>query len=432
MSRTLSEELAAPDVDLLSPMLTREGSTWTADYQGLTLKTALQPIFSLSHKRVVGYEALIRAFDNDNASVLPLHLFQLAETDAENLLLDRLCRYLHINNYSGFHDQLNWLFLNVSPRVVSTGSQADSFFGELLEKTGLPPHRIVMEIVEQPTDDAERLRETVSYYQKLGCLTAIDDFGAGHSNFERIWNLSPDIVKLDRTLLTRATADHKARQILNGIVALLHQSGCLVLLEGVETHDQAMISIDAGVDFVQGYYFHKPSILLDQMQSRDFADLDQLLNDYKSRSRVTLDPTEQLTSFFERDFHRAVDALCQGKSMSDACSALLNHPTVSRCYLVDDKGVQVRDTLVSDTASRNLDPRFRPLESTTSADWYRQQYLRQALARPGSLQVTAPYLCITGAYMCVTLSLGYHENGSLNVLCCDILANAMDNELRKL
>jgi hypothetical protein len=88
--------------------------------------------------------------------------------------------------------------------------------------------------------------------------------------------------------------------------------------------------------------------------------------------------------------------------------------------------------LVSDTASRNLDPRFRPLESTTSADWYRQQYLRQALARPGSLQVTAPYLCITGAYMCVTLSLGYHENGSLNVLCCDILANAMDNELRKL
>ena len=259
MSRTLPEQMTAPEVDVLSPMLTREGESWTADYQGLTLRTALQPIFSISHKRVVGYEALIRAFDTDNAAVLPLHLFELPSSDAENLLLDRLCRYLHISNYSGFQDQLNWLFLNVSPRVVSAGNRADSFFGELLKKTGLPPHRIVMEIVEQPTDDAERLRETVAYYQQLGCLTAIDDFGAGHSNFERIWNLSPDIVKLDRKLLTRATDDHKARQILNGIVSLLHQSGCLVLLEGVETHDQAMIAIDAGVDFVQGFYFSRPS-----------------------------------------------------------------------------------------------------------------------------------------------------------------------------
>jgi EAL domain-containing protein (putative c-di-GMP-specific phosphodiesterase class I) len=413
-------------------MLTREGEVWTASYEGLTLRTALQPIFSLSHKRVVGYEALIRAFDNDNASVLPIHLFDLAATDAENLLLDRLCRYLHISNYSRFHDQLNWLFLNVSPRVVSTGSQADSFFGELLRKTGLPPHRIVMEIVEQPTDDAEKLRETVSYYQQLGCLTAIDDFGAGHSNFERIWNLSPDIVKLDRSLLTRATNDHKARQILNGIVGLLHQSGCLVLLEGVETHDQAMISIDAGVDFVQGFYFHKPSVLLGQMQPSQLADLDQLLSDYKNRNRVRLDPTEQLRSFFEPDFHRSIDALGQGKSMADACSKLINHHTVSRCYLVDENGVQIRDTLVSEAASRGLDPRFRPLESTTSADWYRQQYLRQAVARPGSLQVTAPYLCISGAYMCVTLSLGYYENGILNVLCCDILANPLDNSLKKL
>ncbi len=183
MSRSLPEKLAAPDVDLLSPMLNKEGDSWTADYQGLTLKTALQPIYSISHKRVVGYEALIRAFDTDNAAVLPIHLFQLPTSNAENLLLDRLCRYLHIRNYTGFHDQLNWLFLNVSPQVVTSGTQADSFFGQLLKKTGLPPHRIVIEIVEQPTDDADRLRETVAYYKKLGCLTAIDDFGAGHSNF---------------------------------------------------------------------------------------------------------------------------------------------------------------------------------------------------------------------------------------------------------
>jgi len=423
MSKSLPEKLADPEVDLLSPMLSHGGDAWTADFQGLTLRTALQPIYSISHKRIVGYEALIRAFDPDNAAVLPLHLFQLPSSDAENLLLDRLCRYLHIRNYSGIEDQLNWLFLNVSPQAVTSGRQADSFFGQLLEKTGLPPHRIVIEIVEQPTDDAEKLKETVAYYKRLGCLTAIDDFGAGHSNFERIWNLSPDIVKLDRTLLTRATEDGKARQILNGIVSLLHQSGCLVLLEGVETREQALIAIDAGVDFVQGYYFRTPSIDLEEL-IRAPSNFDELLDEYKSRNQVTFDPTRQLTEFFRDSFNAGIDKLRDGLSMHQACLGLLNHQSVSRCYLVNDRGIQIADTVISETGTRSLDPRFKPLESTSSADWFRQQYLRQALAQPDTLHVTTPYLCVSGAYMCVTLSQGYYQDGELRVLCCDILANS--------
>lgn len=422
MSHSLPKMMPAPEVDLLSLMLNQQGDTWTASFRGLKLRTALQPIYSISHKRTIGYEALIRAFDPENSAVLPLHLFELPDSDAENLLLDRLCRYLHIRNYSAIKDQLNWLFVNVSPRVVSSGSQSDSFFGALLEKTGLPAHRIVMEIVEQPTDDAERLKETVAYYRKLGCLIAIDDFGAGHSNFERIWNLSPDIVKLDRTLLTRATDDRRARQILNGIVSLLHQSGCLVLLEGVETRDQAMIAIDSGVDFVQGFYFRRPCLDFEELPHA-LADLEELVLDYKKRKQLTQDPTQQLVSFFSTPFHRATDKLQHGHQMQQACFELLNHPTVSRCYLVDDKGVQITDTLVSEATVRNQDPRFLPLENTTSADWFRQQYLRQALAQPDNLHVTAPYLCVTGAYMCVTLSLAYQCQGRLKVLCCDILAN---------
>lgn len=421
MSKNLLHTLGSPELDLLGPMLDQHDYGWSASFQGLTLRTALQPIFSISHKRVVGYEALIRAFDTDNASVLPLHLFQLPTTEPENVLLDRLCRYLHIQNYSSLSDQVNWLFLNVSPKVVARGRQSDSFFGQLLERTGLQPHRVVIEIVEQPTDDSEQLRETVAYYQNLGCLTAIDDFGAGHSNFERIWNLSPDIVKLDRTLLTRAIADKKARQILNGIASLLHQSGCLVLLEGVETHDQAMIAIDAGVDFVQGFYFSHPSLDLTRL-GQNSPDLEGLLTDYKSRNRVQLDPTQQITDFFSGYFQGAVNKLRSGQKLDTACSDLLSHHAVSRCYLINTLGVQIDHTLISQAIARNLDPRFIPLENTSSADWYRQHYLKQALAQPEHIQVTRPYLSITGAYMCVTLSLAYSHQGEMKVLCCDILA----------
>lgn len=422
MSSYLPDRLASPEFDLLGPLLSRQQHSWVAEFQGLTLKTALQPIFSISHKRIVGYEALIRAYDPDQALVPPAQLFRLPGSDQENLLLDRLCRLLHVRNYHGFSDDINWLFLNVSPQVVACGHRYDSFFGEILERTGLPPHRVVVEIVEQPTDDAERLQETVRYYQELGCLTAIDDFGAGHSNFERIWNLSPDIVKLDRTLVAHASKGTRARQILNGIVSLLHQSGCLVLMEGIETHDQAMIAIDAGVDFVQGFYFSSPDIDLGKL-ARSGPDFEELLKDYKDRNRIRLDPTQQLAEFFTGYFREAIHHLEEGKSLSEACSAILAHHTVSRCYLIDQRGVQIEDTAISTAGGRPLDPRFRPLENTSSADWYRQHYLKQALAQPDRMQVTSPYLSITGAYMCVTLSLGFRFRGELQVLCCDILAN---------
>lgn len=422
MSNILQEKLASPELELIAPLLTQESDGWTADYQGLTLRTALQPIFSISHKRIIGYEALVRAFDNDSANVLPLHLFQLPRDAAENLFLDRLCRYLHVQNYSRFSDPLNWLFLNISPRVVANGRNNDSFFGNLLRKTGLPAHRVVMEIVEQPTDDAELLRETVRYYQELGCLTAIDDFGAGHSNFERIWNLSPDIVKLDRTLLTRATEDRKARQILNGIVSLLHESGCLVLLEGVETRDQAMIAIDAGVNFVQGYYFCRPTTELPNLP-KSTTDFESLLADYKQRKQFSPEPSRQIVSYFSDYFLTAVHGLKQNQPLEIACRNLLDHPSVSRCYLVDSNGIQLE---LSGVKNSIRDPRFRPLENTECADWFRQNYLKQALAQPQILQVTSPYLSVTGVHMCVTLSLAFSHNGKTQVLCCDLLANQTD------
>lgn len=412
-----------PEFDTLGQLLRRQDNqVWTASFHGLTLRTALQPIFSISHKRIVGYEALIRAFDTDGAAVLPGQLFGLPSSEPENVLLDRLCRYLHVRNFSSLPDQVNWLFLNVSPKTVASGPQFDSFFGHLLRRTRFPPHRIVVEIVEQPTDDAQQLRDTVRYYRDLGCLTAIDDFGAGHSNFERIWNLGPDIVKLDRQILIRAQEDRRARQILRGIVSLLHQSGCLVLLEGVETREQALIAVDAGVDFVQGFFFQVPTVELDEAVGVA-ADFDSLLREYKRSTQTRADPTQQITSFFHGRFRQAIKALQLGRHFTQACHELLKHHTVARCYLIDSDGIQIDDSLTLPDADKGQDLRFRPLENTHSADWYRQHYLQRALQAPGQLQVSRPYLSVTGAHMCVTLSCAYRNGDRYQVLCCDILAH---------
>lgn len=402
--------------------LAPESHVWTAHYEGLVLKTALQPIFSISHKRIVGYEALIRAFDNDASPVLPPHVFDLAENQPDDLLLDRLCRALHIRNFHSVSDNLNWLFLNVSPQCVASGVQSDPFFGTLLHHLGFPAHRVVVEIVEKPTDDPDHLRSTVEYYRSLGCLTAIDDFGAGHSNFERIWNLRPDIVKLDRQMLTRATTEKRTLQILKGIVSLLHESGCLVVMEGVENREQALIAVDTGVDFVQGFYFYHPTTELGAAIQGE-ANFDVLLDEYKRNKQQQFDPTRTITGFFQPRFEQAIHYLQQGHSFKQASQRLLEHHTVSRCYLIGADGVQVDDSLLSSHSAERLDPRFRPLENTARADWYRQHYLRRALRNPGQLQVTRPYLSVTGAHMCITLSRAFDHNDRTLVLCCDILTS---------
>lgn len=137
----LSDQLSRADLELLDPLLHQQADHWTGLFHGLVLRTALQPIFSISHKRIIGYEALIRAFDPDNASVPPYQLFDLPESDQENVLLDELCRLLHIRNYSMFKDDVNWLFLNVSPRpwppaIATTPFSGSCYAGPVCRLTG--------------------------------------------------------------------------------------------------------------------------------------------------------------------------------------------------------------------------------------------------------------------------------------------------------
>ena len=67
--------------------------------------------------------------------------------------------------------------------------------------------------METSAYDEENLARCVQYFRDLGCLVAIDDFGAGESNFERIWRLKPDIVKLDRSMVVEATRTPRVRSI---------------------------------------------------------------------------------------------------------------------------------------------------------------------------------------------------------------------------
>ena len=375
------------------------------------LDSVFQPIYSLAHRRIVGHEGLLRATKLKGKNVPPIQVFNgdgSYISDVQSVFLDRLCRTIHLHNYQLNKANNLWLFLNVSAQVINYRRDHGPFFAEMMASYGISPKRVVVEIVEGVIPDARLLDEAVKFYRDAGCLIAIDDFGAEASDIERIWRVSPDIVKLDRKIIASAQFNDKARRILRATVALIHECGSLALIEGVENKEQAVIALDSNADLVQGFYFAMPTET--PLQEGD-GGIGELANQKPSVSMDELLP-------YMAEFKSSLRNLAASQPVNVACAALVDMEKVDCCYILDANGRQLGETMVT-TRLGTLTP-FLPLESASGADWSRKPYHYRAIFQPGELQISRPYLSLASSRLCVTLSATYKVDGQLRVLCCDV------------
>lgn len=405
-------------LDYMESFIAPEGTRYAAHCDPVQLRSHFQPIYSLAHQRVVGFEALIRPSLADGIPVSPLELFSDANNLAQTVFIDRLCRTLHISNFVQQANDEAWLFLNLNPLTTVHGKQFGPFFKELLQRYGIPPHRIVIEILEGQIDDENQLAESINYYRDMGCLIAIDDFGVGHSNFNRIWSLSPHIVKLDKTLIDQAAASSSACRILPGLVSLIHQSGSLALIEGIETEQQALIALQSDIDFVQGFFFAKPNALLPE--SPFHPAIGELFTTLKHDSQLEADASQVRLAPYTNNFFEAAIKVRSGETPLQALQPFLAQPWVKRCYLLDESGSQVGQNFLPDSSYAHMNPRFAPVNDASNAIWARRHYYQQAIAEPGRVQISKPYLSVTGGELCITLSIAIGTSNGLCVLCGDI------------
>lgn len=404
---------------LLHDSVREEDRRATAAFKGFQLSSAFQPIYGLAHGRPVGYEALLRATDAAGTPVAPLQVFASAETLEDIVLLDRTSRILHTRNYRPLAGDERWLFLNVTPQVVVQGRRYGSFFAELLQRSGLAPAQVVVEILENTISDEALLAESVRYYKELGCLVAIDDFGTGHSNFDRILRLAPDMVKLDRGLIQQGRHNPVARRMLPSLVTLLHEAGCLVVLEGIEDETEALLALEADADFAQGYYFAHPAPAAD-IRGVSRATFDHLnRNAHAALHHDTARRSHALQAVLP-SFRQCSSAYAAGSDLAAAATDLVACTGVLRCYVLDADGIQIGSNIMPPGARHTVHPRYAPLRSTSGGDWSGRPYSRRAIAEPSAVQFTRPYFSITDAAMNTTLSVAVRRDGGLHVVCCDI------------
>ena len=398
-----------------------ERGRWVGSYENYRLTSAFQPVYGYPHRRPVGYEGLIRVEDDRGRPITPVTAFDGVGNFDQQVWLDRLCRLLHVHNFVAQRQPDCWLFLNIHPAVFNHAALQVRMLAravEVVHQLGLPTHRLVFEVTEDVMARDDSFEDAVEAARATGCLLALDDFGVGHSNFDRIWRIRPEIVKLDRSLLVRARGSRRMARALSQMVALLHDCGSLVLLEGIETTEDVQIAMDADVDLVQGFAFGHPApFLRDEEGVSALEDVWGLFNERQARRQR--EHQDRLTPF-RSALALALGPLQQGRSLAEACQAFLRLEGAQMCYLLDEEGRELGPRAVPATGPAGIDPRFLPMARAGDARWARRPYFRRAVETVGEIQVTRPYLSLHGARMCVTVSVAYRQDGRLRVLCGDV------------
>ena len=190
---------------------------------GMTLATHFQAIHCVRDGTSFGYEALLRAEGGEGRALNARSLFHSLDC-AGKTRLDWICRALHLRSYAAVDPGDRRLFLNVHPAGMVEDRDDGRGFAELVRYYGLTPERVVIEVIDSDSGNEGRLAEAAAAHRALGFRIAMDHFGQGHSNFDRIAALRPKLVKADRSTLRHALGDTQARRMLPSLVDMLRDT----------------------------------------------------------------------------------------------------------------------------------------------------------------------------------------------------------------
>jgi EAL domain-containing protein (putative c-di-GMP-specific phosphodiesterase class I) len=390
-----------------------------------SITSHFQPIFSIKEPRVIGLEALARAVNPENGmSISPNRLFEEAQRRGLILEVDRLCRRKAVECFTSIaeFDSQVLLFVNIDSSIFNNQILGSNKLVNLVDEFGINPQRIVIEFIESRVYDQCSLLNFISNHRDRGFLIAIDDMGCGHSNLERIPLMKPDIIKLDRSLISGINLEYYKQELFDFFIKLAHKIGVMVIAEGIETKEESLACLERGADLVQGFYFGRPqnpdpSILYNGLHTSIKTGI-ELRNHIKSRFE-----TRKL--LFEHYFEIAdrISNYLLKTSISEydhkLNEILSQFPEVECAFVLHETGRQISSTILNPIRTfRNRSTLFAP--ASTGTDQSSKEYFL-LLSKTQMRYVTEPYISKASGNVCVTISTQYtNDCGSTVIFCIDI------------
>jgi EAL domain-containing protein (putative c-di-GMP-specific phosphodiesterase class I) len=393
------------------------------------IATYFQPIFSARQKAVVGMEALARGVKADGNIVAPCDLFRMAAQEGLSVTVEELCRESSIKTFSRLEARSKdlLLFLNLDLVGQPNPESVPADLERLAAASGVATTNVAVEFLEARLDDVGRFGALAAGLRERGFLVVLDDVGAGHSNLDRIPLFRPDVIKIDRSLVTDVDSDYYKQETFKSLVGLSRRIGALVVAEGIETEPEAIMALELGADLLQGFFLSRPQAVTafaDRGLERAAAQIEALARQFKSHMVGAINGRKLQHRRFNVILNRILGDLTNtnATTFGDILGrAIKDDPTVECVYVLNDSGVQVTETIWNgELAPEPVCGLFRPAPKGT--DHSLKEYYYLPLDVELQKYTTDPYVSLASGNLCRTISTCFRDatNNRLYVLCVDV------------
>lgn len=230
----------------------------------------LQPQVDMETGEIIGAEALTRWIDKDGSLISPATFIPALEKSGFVVTLDK---YVWQGVATWLRERLDRglrvvpISLNVS-RVDILACDVAEHMGWLAAQNNLPPELMRVEITETAyTGESEAVDKMTADLHTRGFSTYMDDFGTGQSTLAMLKNVNVDVIKLDRTFVPTDRDQGRSAQIVSSMLEMAQSLHLPVVIEGIETNEQANTLRQMGARYAQGLLYYRP------MQAKDFEAL---------------------------------------------------------------------------------------------------------------------------------------------------------------
>ncbi|WP_407310360.1 EAL domain-containing protein [Desulfosporosinus sp. SB140] len=220
-----------------------------------------QPQYTITGK-LRGFEALIRWNSPEMGLLNPMEFIPIAE---ETGLIIQIGKWvlntaiLACKKYNDKHGCDFIMSLNISPLQFRQKGFGE-FVIKAIKSSGLKPRSLELEITESSfINNYDSVAKELKNLRDFGVRIALDDFGTGYSSLSYLKKLPIDLLKIDKSFIQEIDFSNPHNDLTESIIALVNKLNIKTIAEGVETLEQLNFLTNAKCDYVQGYYFGKPS-----------------------------------------------------------------------------------------------------------------------------------------------------------------------------
>ncbi|MCV6607138.1 MAG: EAL domain-containing protein [Campylobacterales bacterium] len=215
--------------------------------------TYYQPIVDRD-KKIVAYETLMRLKDEEGTIISP---FKFLEISKKSSLYSQLTKIVIEKSFEQFSSLDTRFSINLDFEDINNNEIKKLLISKLEEFH--TPSNLTIEVLESSSiENYEDVTKFIREIKKYGCRVAIDDFGSGFSNYERVVKLDVDYLKIDGSIIKNILTDKSMDKVAKSIIFFGKSIGVKIVAEFVSNEEIFEYCKDLGVDLFQGFYFSEP------------------------------------------------------------------------------------------------------------------------------------------------------------------------------